>query len=90
MVGRGELGKVQYIVSNRLALGSIRTEENALWNFAPHDVSVILSLCGEMPEEVRCVGSDCVSKGVADVSLTTLRFDGDLRAHIYVSWVKSI
>ncbi len=88
MVGRGELGKVQYIVSNRLALGSIRTEENALWNFAPHDVSVILSLCGErMPEEVRCVGSDCVSKGVADVSLTTLRFDGDLRAHIYVSWL---
>jgi UDP-2-acetamido-3-amino-2,3-dideoxy-glucuronate N-acetyltransferase len=88
MVRAGELGKIQYITSNRLNLGSIRTEENALWNFAPHDVSVILSLVGErMPDEVRCVGSECVSPGVADVSLTTLRFKGDLRAHIYVSWL---
>ncbi len=88
MVGKGELGKVQYIVSNRLNLGSIRTEENALWNFAPHDVSLILALCGHrLPDEVRCVGSECVSKGVADVSLTTLRFAPDIRAHIYVSWL---
>ncbi len=87
MIGRGELGKIQYITSNRLNLGSIRTEENALWNFAPHDISVILSLLGQrMPEEVRCVGTDCVSPGVADMSLTTLRF-GDVRAHIYVSWL---
>lgn len=88
MVGRGELGKLQYIVSNRLNLGSIRTEENALWNFAPHDVSVILSLCGHrLPEQVRCVGAAYMSHGVADVSMTTLRFAGDVRAHIYVSWL---
>lgn len=88
MVGRGELGRLQYIVSNRLNLGSIRTEENALWNFAPHDISLILALCGHrLPEEVRCVGTECVSKGIADVSLTTMRFGADVRAHIYVSWL---
>lgn len=88
IVGRGDLGKLQYIVSNRLNLGSIRTEENALWNFAPHDVSVILSLCAHrLPEQVRCVGADYMSKGVADVSMTTLKFSGGIRAHIYVSWL---
>jgi UDP-2-acetamido-3-amino-2,3-dideoxy-glucuronate N-acetyltransferase len=88
IVGRGELGKLQYIVSNRLNLGAIRTEENALWNFAPHDVSVILSLCGHrLPRQVRCVGAAYVSQGVADTTLTTLKFDGDVRAHIYVSWL---
>lgn len=88
MVGSGELGKLQYIVSNRLNLGHIRTEENALWNFAPHDVSVILSLCGhEMPSEVRCTGGAYMSRGVADTTLTTMRFDNDVRAHIFVSWL---
>lgn len=88
LVGTGELGKMQYIVSNRLNLGAIRTEENALWNFAPHDVSVILSLCGhQMPNRVRCMGAAYVSQGVADTTLTTLRFSGDVRAHIYVSWL---
>lgn len=88
IVGSGELGKLQYIVSNRLNLGAIRTEENALWNFAPHDVSVILSLCGHhLPQQVRCMGAAYVSPGVADVTLTILRFEGEIRAHIYVSWL---
>jgi UDP-2-acetamido-3-amino-2,3-dideoxy-glucuronate N-acetyltransferase len=88
MVRGGELGKIQYITSNRLNLGAIRTEENALWNFAPHDISIILALCGyRLPDDVRCVGSECVSPGVADLSLTTLRFGADIRAHIYVSWL---
>ncbi|MGA8163790.1 MAG: Gfo/Idh/MocA family oxidoreductase [Waddliaceae bacterium] len=88
IVGGGELGKLQYIVSNRLNLGAIRTEENALWNFAPHDVSVILSLCGHrLPQQVRCTGAAYVSEGVADTTLTSLKFDGDIRAHIYVSWL---
>lgn len=88
LIGRGELGKLQYIVSNRLNLGSYRTEENALWNFAPHDVSVILSLCGhQLPHKVRCVGASYLSEGVADTSMTLLNFDGDVRAHIFVSWL---
>lgn len=88
MVASDAIGKLHYIVSNRLNLGSIRTEENALWNFAPHDISVILSLCeNRLPIEVRCTGSACVTKGVVDMALTTLRFDGDVSAHVYVSWL---
>ncbi|CRX38767.1 Gfo/Idh/MocA family oxidoreductase [Estrella lausannensis] len=88
MVGRGELGKLQYIASNRLNLGAFRTEENALWNFAPHDISVILSLAGNrLPEEVRCTGGNYISQGVADTTMTTMTFDQELKAHIYVSWL---
>lgn len=88
VLGQGEIGKLQYIVSNRLNHGSYRTEENALWNFAPHDVSVILSLCGfQLPEKVRCVGADYLSHGVDDTTITTLKFNGGVRAHIYVSWL---
>ena len=88
LVADGLLGKLQYITSNRLNLGSIRTEENALWSFAPHDVSVILSLCGDtLPQEVRCCGGAYLSKGVADTTMTTMSFDGDVKAHIYVSWL---
>lgn len=88
IVAKGELGKLQYITSNRLNLGSIRTEENALWSFAPHDVSVILSLCGNhLPQSVRCTGGAYLSKGIADTTLTTMHFENDVRAHIYVSWL---
>lgn len=88
MVGRGELGKLQYIASNRLNLGAFRTEENALWNFAPHDISVILSLAGNrLPEEIRCTGGTYISKGIADTTMTTMTFDQELKAHIYVSWL---
>lgn len=84
----GALGKLQYISSNRLNHGSYRIEENALWNFAPHDVSVILALCGhQLPLKVRCVGADYLSHGVADTTMTTLTFAGNVRAHIYVSWL---
>src|SRR5204862_2045410 len=57
LLAQGELGKLHYITSNRLNLGKIRREENALWSFAPHDLSVILSLVGDqLPLQVRCMG----------------------------------
>ena len=88
LVGTGELGQLEYITSNRLNLGAYRTEENALWNFAPHDISVILSLCGnQLPETVRCTGEAYLSDGVADTTMTLLKFAGKVRAHIYVSWL---
>jgi UDP-2-acetamido-3-amino-2,3-dideoxy-glucuronate N-acetyltransferase len=88
LIGAGELGKLQYIVSNRLNLGAIRTEENALWDLAPHDISVVLSLCNQaIPETVKCLGGAFISPGIADTALTTMRFKGNLRAHIYVSWL---
>ena len=88
MVSSGELGKLQYITSNRLNLGKIRQEENALWSFAPHDISVILSLVGDrLPAEVRCMGGTYLTSGIADTTLSTLAFEGGVRAHIYVSWL---
>ena len=59
LLASGELGKLHYITSNRLNLGQIRREENALWSFAPHDISVILSLAGgQLPDQVRCTGGE--------------------------------
>lgn len=88
LVAQGELGKLHYLTSNRLNLGKIRREENALWSFAPHDLSVILSLAGhQLPEQVRCTGGDYLNTGVADTTLTSLRFAGGIRAHVHVSWL---
>lgn len=88
LVSSGELGRLQYVTSNRLNLGKIRQEENALWSFAPHDISVILSLVGgRLPSEVRCVGGSYLTEGVADTTLTSFKFDGGVRAHVYVTWL---
>jgi UDP-2-acetamido-3-amino-2,3-dideoxy-glucuronate N-acetyltransferase len=88
LVVSGDLGKLHYVTSNRLNLGKIRREENALWSFAPHDISVILSLVGgQLPDQVRCTGGDYLSYHVADTTLTFMRFPGGVRAHIFVSWL---
>jgi len=87
-IAAGELGRVQYLTSNRLNLGKIRQEENSLWSFAPHDISVILSLTGNhLPKRVRCVGECYLTPKVADTTLTTLQFDEGVRAHVFVSWL---
>lgn len=88
MIVNGELGKIYYITSNRLNLGKIRKEENSLWSFAPHDLSVVLSLTGNrLPESVRCSGGDYLTDGVCDTTLTTLHFEEKVKAHVYVSWL---
>jgi len=87
MVKKGELGKIQYIYSNRLNLGKFRTEENILWSFAPHDISVILMLLNEMPRGLTSHAGTYLSKNVADVTLTTMDFPSGVKAHIFVSWL---
>lgn len=88
LVVKGRIGKLQYITCNRLNLGCIRTEENVLWSFAPHDISVILSLCSHrLPTAISCRGSDYLTEGVADCALTSMEFEGGIRAHIHVSWL---
>lgn len=88
LVASGELGRLFYVTSNRLHLGRIRREENALWSFAPHDISVVLSLAGHrVPDWVQCTGDCYLTPGVHDTTLTSLRFVGGFRAHIYVSWL---
>jgi UDP-2-acetamido-3-amino-2,3-dideoxy-glucuronate N-acetyltransferase len=87
-LSEGAFGQLFYVTSNRLNLGKIRREENALWSFAPHDISVILSLAGaELPEQVRCTGEAFLTRGTADTTLTSLRFSNGVRAHVYVSWL---
>ncbi|MEO1619127.1 MAG: Gfo/Idh/MocA family oxidoreductase, partial [Planctomycetota bacterium] len=87
MVKGGELGRLMYITSNRLNLGKIRSEENSLWSFAPHDISVILAIAGQMPKQIACGGESYLTDGVADTTMTQLVFPGGLRGHIYVSWL---
>jgi predicted dehydrogenase len=83
----GELGRLEYVYSNRLSMGKIRKEENALWSFAPHDISVILRLTGQMPMEVTAVGGTYLQPNIADVTVSNLLFDRGVRAHIFVSWL---
>lgn len=87
MIASGELGKINYIYSNRLNFGKVRTEENALWSFAPHDVAVILRLIGQAPVEVSACGGSYLTNGIADTTLSNLRFENESRAHIFVSWL---
>lgn len=87
LIAQGQLGKIQYIYSNRLNLGRIRMEENALWSFAPHDIAIILRILGTMPLEVSCQGANYLKEGVADVTLTGMTFPGNIHGHIFVSWL---
>lgn len=87
IIDSGELGKVQYIYSNRLNIGKLRTEENILWSFAPHDISVILMLLAEEPINVFAFGGDYLNKGIYDTTLTTLEFQNGVKGHIFVSWL---
>ncbi len=90
LIHDGALGKINYLYSNRLNIGKIRTEENILWSFAPHDISVMLSLLNEMPIRVTCQGSAYLSRDVADVTLSHFEFTSGVQAHIFVSWLHPI
>jgi predicted dehydrogenase len=87
LIASGQLGKIKYIYSNRLNFGKVRTEENALWSFAPHDVAVILRLMGQAPVEISACGGSYLTSGIADTTMSNLRFKNESRAHIFVSWL---
>ncbi|HID06793.1 MAG TPA: Gfo/Idh/MocA family oxidoreductase, partial [Armatimonadetes bacterium] len=83
LIDAGELGKLQYIYSNRLNLGRFRTEENALWSFAPHDIALMLRLLREMPKVITCTGGSYLNANVADVTVSTFEFASGVRGHIF-------
>jgi predicted dehydrogenase len=83
----GELGEIRYVYSQRLNLGRLRADENALWSLGAHDVSAILALTGELPAKVSARGESYVRDGVEDVVFAHLSFAGGLAAHIHVSWL---
>jgi UDP-2-acetamido-3-amino-2,3-dideoxy-glucuronate N-acetyltransferase len=87
LIAQDQLGKIEYIYSNRLNLGKVRREENALWSFAPHDISVILLLLKEMPIQVTATGGTYLQPNIVDVTVSTMLFGHGVRAHIFVSWL---
>jgi len=87
LIRSGELGKIRYVYSNRLNLGKVRTVENILWSFAPHDISLISGLLEAEPLAVSAIGGSYLQTGVEDVTMTNLVFEDGVRAHIFVSWL---
>lgn len=87
LIDEGELGDIRYIYSQRLNLGTVRLDENALWNFAPHDISVILYLLGIRPTDISARGQAYLQPGVEDVMFLTMNFNNKAMGHVHVSWL---
>ena len=87
IIHEGELGKLDYIYSNRLSFGKIRSEEDVIWSFAPHDISMILSLTKELPYKIKTNSSSILQKGISDIATIHLDFKNGLKAHVSVSWL---
>jgi predicted dehydrogenase len=83
----GDLGDIHYLYSNRLNLGKIRADENALWSLGAHDVSVVLLMAGEEPSDCMAFGESYMRPGVEDVVFCYLRFPSGLSAHLHLSWL---
>lgn len=87
LIKNGTIGKIYYIYSNRLNWGKLRVEENILWSFAPHDISVILYLLEEMPYNVQAFAANYITPNIFDITVTTLEFPHNIKAHIFVNWL---
>lgn len=87
MVMAGDIGRLRYVYSNRLSLGKFRGEENVLWSFAPHDISMILGLVGAEPTSVTAQGVASFQPGIADLATAQMCFPDGSRAHVMASWM---
>lgn len=86
-IAAGRLGAIRRLHSHRLNFGRVRTEEDALWNVAPHDFALMLRLLGELPREVSCFASHALGTPRADFSIAMLRFDRGVDAHVFAGWL---
>jgi len=87
LIESGKIGKLQYIYSNRLNLGTVRSEENILWSFAPHDISIFQYLIGDFPYDVVSCGGIFLQPNIHDTTMTFLKYPNNIVAHIFVSWL---
>jgi predicted dehydrogenase len=87
MIASGDLGSVYYLYSQRVNLGQVRPDENALWSFGPHDVSVAMKLLGEPPVYVTAQGRSCLQRGIEDVVFLNMEFASGVVAHVQMSWL---
>ena len=90
LVESGGLGVLSYVYSNRLSVGKVRSEEDVIWSFAPHDISMILSLIGEGPEVVRAESSCILQPDIADTAILHMEFKSAVKAHVSVSWLHPV
>ena len=87
LIDSGKIGKLQYIYSNRLNLGQVRTEENVFWSLAPHDISIFQYFTDAFPEAIHASGSTFLQKGIHDSTLTQFKYPNGVEGHIFVSWL---
>jgi predicted dehydrogenase len=87
LVASNELGGLSYIYSNRLSFGKVRSEEDVIWSFSPHDISMILSLTGQKPETVRTESASILQPNIADTATVHMTFTSGLKAHVSASWL---
>ena len=87
LVDQGKIGKLEYLYSNRLNLGTVRKEENILWSFAPHDISIFQYLIGEIPQEIVSRGGAFLQPHIYDTTMTILKYPNNVIGHIFVSWL---
>jgi len=87
IIERGEIGDLQYIYSNRLNLGKVRTEENVFWSLAPHDIAIFQYITGSTPKIINATGSTFLQEGIPDSTLTQLVYDNGIKGHVFVSWL---
>ena len=89
IVNKGQIGKLEHIQSSRLSFGKFRSEENVIWSFSPHDISMILSLANEKPKIVKCNSKSVIKKDHADIANIYIEFPSGLKSNISVSWINS-
>jgi UDP-2-acetamido-3-amino-2,3-dideoxy-glucuronate N-acetyltransferase len=87
LVKSGKLGRLTYVYSNRLSLGKIRREEDVLWSFAPHDISMLLGLVGEEPEHVNATAAPTLHPTIGDMCHVQLAFASGVKGHVFASWL---
>jgi predicted dehydrogenase len=87
LVDTGELGRTHYVYTNRVNLGQVRSDENALWSLGAHDISVLLHLVGELPNAVSAQGQCFIHEGVEDIVFGVLRFPSGVIGHMHLSWL---
>jgi UDP-2-acetamido-3-amino-2,3-dideoxy-glucuronate N-acetyltransferase len=87
LINENKIGKLQYIYSNRLNLGQVRTQENVFWSLAPHDISIFQYFTDSFPEKISTKGSIFLQKGIHDSTITQLKYPYGVEGHIFVSWL---
>ena len=90
LIMNGHLGNVQYIYSNRLNLGQVRTQENVFWSLAPHDISIFQYFMEEYPVKIKTHGSDILQKGIQDSTITVMEYMNNVKSHIFCKLATSI